>query len=569
MRLEGRNHHENRRTVTDDNMSTFAKTVLGKYLRDDEKTLADVAQRVASTVIGPFYPELVEPVAEMIVNREFLPGGRQLANAGYSNMLNNCFLYRVGDSKEEIADFFRKGMTTGMTGGGVGAVWSDLRPRGATVLSQGHSTGPCAFMQGFNEVGRAVVNGGGRRMAIWAGLHWYHPDVFEFMALKDWNEHVVAAKAEDFSAFAPMDMTNISIILDDEFFEAMEDEKFHKVYEWHNDKGKRVAAVEVTHAWAKKVYATAVEKMLTTGEPGFSVDIGENKFENLRNPCCEITSEDDSDVCCLGSINLARIDTLTRMEEVTELATIFLLCSTLMSEVPHVEVLKTRERNRRLGLGLMGVYEWLVSRGYKYEPNDELAEWLEVWEDASDESAYHYALELGCSIPKKVRAVAPAGSIGIVGETTTGLEPLFAAAYKRRYIQETTWKYQYVIDATAQRLIEKYDVDPADLETAYDLAFDPARRLAMQAFIQSYTDHAISSTLNLPAKSEQPFTAEEFGKILYPFLPKLRGITAYPDGARGGQPLNVVSYDEAKQFEGMEFEEFGLDQACVSGVCGI
>lgn len=550
-------------------MSTFAETVLSnKYLRDDEKTWEDVAYRVADAVVGPFFPELAEDVALMIAHREFMPGGRQLANAGYSDMLNNCFLYRVGDSKEEIADFFRKGMTTGMTGGGVGAVWSDLRPRGATVLSQGHSTGPCAFMQGFNEVGRAVVNGGGRRMAIWAGLHWYHPDVFEFMGLKDWDEYVTAAKEANYSAYAPMDMTNISVILDDEFFEAMEDPKFHKVYKWHNDQGEIVAAVEVTHSWAKKVYATAVEKMLTTGEPGFSVDTGNNKFENLRNPCCEITSEDDSDVCCLGSINLARIDTIERMARVTELGTLFLLCSTLVSDVPHMEVLETRQKNRRLGLGVMGVYEWLVARGYKYEPHSELGDWLAVWEE-SDIWAQFYATALGCSVPIKTRAVAPTGTIGIIAETTTGIEPLFAAAYKRRYIDNQVWKYQYVIDATAQRLIEKYDVEPSELETAYDLAFDPARRLAMQAFVQSYTDHAISSTINLPAKDEQPFTAEEFGKILYEYLPNIRGITAYPDGARGGQPLNVVSYEEASQFEGMEFEEFGSDQACVSGVCGI
>jgi ribonucleoside-diphosphate reductase alpha chain len=424
-------------------------------------------------------------------------------------------------------------------------------------------------MQGFNEVGRAVVNGGGRRMAIWAGLHWYHPDVHEFMSLKDWDERTVEAKAEDFSAFAPMDMTNISIILDDEFFEAMADESFHKVYVWRNDKGEVVSAHEVTHKWAKRVYETAVEKMLKTGEPGFSVDLGENKYENLRNPCCEITSEDDSDVCCLGSVNIARIDTEERMAEVTELGTIFLLCSTLVSDVPHEEVKITRQRNRRLGLGVMGVYEWLVARGYGYEPNHELGEWLETWATTSRSCATTYANELGVSVPKKVRAVAPTGTIGIIAETTTGIEPLFAAAYKRRYIDNSTWKFQYVIDATAQRMIEKYDLDPSELETAYDLAFDPARRLAMQAFVQSYTDHAISSTINLPAFEEQPFTPEEFGEILLHWLPMLRGITAYPDGARGGQPLNVVSYDEAKEFEGLEFEEFGSESACVNGVCGI
>lgn len=551
-------------------MSTFAQTVLGnKYVKGDEQGWADVARRVAEEVVGPHFPDQVERVTEAIVNREFMPGGRQLANAGHSNFLNNCFLYRVADTKEGIADFFRKGTVTGMTGGGVGAVWSDLRPRGAAVKNNGVSTGPCAFMQSFNEIGRGVVNGGGRRMAIWAGLHWWHPDVFEFMGLKDWDEHVIAAKESDYSAYGPMDMTNISIILDDEFFMLMDGtfDAIEIIAPW--------GPVVVTKEHAEKVYRTAVQKMLQTGEPGFSVDLGENRYENLRNPCCEITSEDDSDVCCLGSINMARIDTIERFEQVTDIGTLFLLCSTLVSDVPHEEVRATREKNRRLGLGVMGIYEWLVARGYRYEPNEELGDWLASWEDISNYASIAYADRLGISRPIKVRAVAPTGTIGIIAETTTGIEPLFALAYKRRYLEQKVgtsvgiWKYQYVIDATAQRLIDKYGVDPSLLETAYDLANEPWRRLAMQAFVQQYTDHAISSTINLPAYDEQSFTPETFGDVLLGFLPQLRGITAYPDGARGGQPLNVVSYEEAKTFEGLEFEEFGLDQACVSGVCGV
>lgn len=551
-------------------MSTFATTISqAKYLRGDEKEWVDVAQRVAQEVVGPYFPEFVEPVAEAIANREFMPGGRFLANAGYSNMNNNCYLFRIDDHRDGIADFFRKGMVVGMTGGGVGAVWSDLRPRGGKVMTNGGtSTGPCSFMQGFNELGRAVVNGGGRRMAIWAGLHWWHPDVFEFMSMKDWDERTVESKAENFSAYAPMDMTNISIILDTAFFEAMEDENFEHTVTWTNDAGEVVSEFTADHEWAMKVYYTAVEKMLKTGEPGFSIDAYENEGENLRNPCTEITSYDDSDICCLGSINLARVDTIERMQELTELGTLFLLCGTLASEVPLDEVMATRHKNRRLGLGVMGIHEWLLARGYRYEGNPELGEWMAVWAK-STKIAHAFADELGVSRPVKTRAVAPTGTIGIIAGTTTGVEPVFAAAYKRRYITDGSWKYQYVIDPTAERLIEQYGLKPDELETAADLANDPDRRLAMQVFVQSYTDHAISSTLNLPAFEEQSFSVEEFAEMLYHRLPDLRGITAYPDGARGGQPLNVVSYEEALLWGDAEYEEFGLDQACVNGVCGI
>lgn len=546
-------------------LSGFAKTILdGKYLKGEEQDWKDIAARVVKSVVGPHFPDKVDAVTEAIANREFMPGGRYLANAGFSNMLNNCFLYRVQDSKEGIADFYRKITVTGMTGGGTGAVWTDLRPRGAMVKSTGGvSTGPCAFMQSTNEIGRGVVNGSSRRMAIWAGLHWYHPDVFEFMAMKDWDEATVAAKAADFSAYAPMDMTNISVILDDEFFAALNDPEWTKVYSWGEHQ------FEATHDWAQHVYWTAVEKMLKGGEPGLSIDIGENAGENLRNPCCEITSRDDSDVCCLGSVNMARIDSIERMGQVTELGTLFLLCGTLVSEVPHEEVIATRQKNRRLGLGLMGIHEWLIQRGYAYEPNEELGEWLSVWEIVSNTAARAYAREVGCSVPVKVRAIAPTGTIGIIAETTTGIEPLFAAGYKRRYLDEGVWKYQYVVDATAQRMVDQYGIDPDTLETAYDLAHDPGRRLAMQAFVQGYVDHAISSTLNLPAKEAQSFTAEEFGTILLEHLPNLRGVTVYPDGARGGQPLNVVSYQEASDWAGFVYEEAGLDQSCVSGVCGV
>jgi ribonucleoside-diphosphate reductase alpha chain len=547
-------------------MSPIGASVYEHKYKGNDPDWEGTAYRLAVSVVGPVLPEYVDKVAQAITNFEFMPGGRQIANAGRSNFLNNCFLYRVEDSKEGIAEFFRKVTVTWMTGGGTGAVWSDLRPEGALVKSNGGvSTGPLSFMYSQNEIGRGIVNGGSRRVANWAGLHWWHPDVLKFIAMKDWTEEQKAAKAKDPSAYAPMDMTNISVILDDEFFEAYNDPNFSMVKSWGDDH------YTINHAWARKVYVTAVEKMLTTGEPGFSVDIGENAGENLRNPCCEITSYDDSDVCCLGSVNMAQIDNLDRFEEVVELGTVFLLCSTIISNVPHDEVLATREKNRRLGLGLMGVYEWLVKRGYRYEENPELAEWLEVWKDVSDHVSATTADRLGVSRPVKNRALAPTGTLGMIagkGTTTSG-EPLFAPAYKRTWLKNGVWQTEYVIDGTADRLINEHGLDPDSLETAYDLAFDPGRRLAFQAFIQRYTDHAISSTLNLPRPEFHAFTPEQFGEILMEHLPNLRGVTAYPDGARGGQPLNVVPYAEAMDKVGIVFEEFGLDQACVNGVCGI
>jgi ribonucleoside-diphosphate reductase alpha chain len=139
----------------------------------------------------------------------------------------------------------------------------------------------------------------------------------------------------------------------------------------------------------------------------------------------------------------------------------------------------------------------------------------------------------------------------------------------RRYLKDgTRWVYQYVIDSIAQRLVDK-GLDPNGLETAYDLANDPERRVMFQAWFQQYVDHGISSTINLPAHEDQAFSTREFGDMLFRYLPSLRGITVYPNGARGGQPLTAVSYDEAVDQVGVEFEETTNDKVCVGGVCGL
>ena len=164
---------------------------------------------------------------------------------------------------------------------------------------------------------------------------------------------------------------------------------------------------------------------------------------------------------------------------------------------------------------------------------------------------------------------APTGTTAIIGETTSGIEPLFATAYKRRYLQGSKWHYQYVVDAGAKRLVEEHGVNPLDLETAYDLAYEPMRRIDFQAWVQQFVDHGISSTLNLPSVQEHALDPNEFGAQLYKRLPKLRGLTAYPNGARQGQPLTAVPYLEAANSEGVEFEEVGAESACKSGVCGI
>lgn len=543
---------------TSSEMSEFSRTIFeAKYSwKDDDgnpiETWSDTANRVVSNVLSSLgydsgSPEL-QRLHQLITERKFIPGGRYLYSAGRQiHNVNNCFLYKVQDSREGWSDLLKKTTLSLMLGGGVGVDYSAVRPYGAVIKgSGGISTGPLALMQILNEAGRGIMQGGTRRSAIWAGLAWDHGDCEKFIKMKDWSEEVKALKEKDFNFPATMDMTNISVLLDDTFFIAYRDVNHPK------------------HELAHYIYNLAVSYMVRTGEPGFSVNIGRDAGETLRNPCCEITSYDDSDVCCLGSINLPRIESKEELAEVIDLATLFLLAGTVYSDVPHNEVYETRYKNRRIGLGLMGVHEWLLRRGEKYAPSDALSEWLEVYA-TSGEYANKWADKHALSHPVKTRALAPNGTIGIIGETTTSAEPIFCVAFKRRYLTgDGIWKYQYVIDPTAERLIED-GVDPDSIEDAYIL--DVEKRVAFQAWLQGYVDHAISSTVNIPEPITDPDDAREFGEMLMEYLPRLRGITLYPSGARGGQPLNVVQYEYAKNQLGVVFEED--DAKCSGSSCGV
>lgn len=286
--------------------------------------------------------------------------------------------------------------------------------------------------------------------------------------------------------------------------------------------------------------------------------------------CTEFTSEDDSDVCNLGSINFGNISSIEELASVVNLASKFLVCGSIRGDLPYDKVKIVREQNRKIGLGIMGVHEWLLQRGAKYEVTEELKQWLDVYKNESERSANEWSDRFFINRPKKYRAVAPAGSIGILAGTTTGIEPLYAVAYKRRYLEGgSRWKYQYVIDSTAQLIIDTYGLSPEQIETSADLATDPERRIKFQYEIQKYVDMAISSTLNLPewgSDFNNEDTANNLAGTLLKYCHGLRGITVYPDGSRGGQPLTQVSYEEAKKHHGIIFAE---ENTCSGGVCGI
>ena len=547
--------------------SSFSETIFkSKYAHTGCDTWSDLARVLVEDVCADDMSKGdKDTLTRYISDLKVVPGGRYLYYAGrQAKFFNNCYLLRAEeDTREDWADLSWKAESCLMTGGGIGVDYSRYREEGRTLSrTGGTSSGPIPKMQMLNEIGRRVMQGGSRRSAIYASLNWKHGDINKFLYSKNWQNMVIPGtekslwdvKQLDFNFPAPMDMTNISVNYDTEWL----------LNYWKTgDTGD--------------VFKANVQQALSTAEPGFSFNFFDKENETLRNACTEVTSADDSDVCNLASLNLGRIDSIAELKDITRLATMFLLCGTLRAQLPYEKVYKVREKNRRLGLGLMGIHEWLIKKGSKYEVTPELHQWLSVYKGESDLTAKQFADFLGVGRPIAVRAIAPTGTIGILAGTSTGIEPIFAVAYKRRYLKNNRWTYQHVVDSAAQELIDLYGANPENIESALDLAQDYERRIRFQADIQDYVDQSISSTINLPSWGSplnNPDTVADFTDVLARYAHRLRGFTCYPDGARGGQPLTAIPYAEAKEKLGTEFEEhvetFDIcDYTGKGGSCGI
>ena len=284
-----------------------------KYAQGPGDTWDKLADRLVEDVCGSRWGTTSilmsdgdrKELAEHIKRMRFLPGGRYLYYAGRPyKAYNNCYLLRAEeDTREEWSALTWRAMSCLMTGGGIGADYSRLRGAGkALSRTGGTASGPIPLMSAINEIGRNVMQGGSRRSAIYASLNWQHDDIAAFLKAKNWDEDTKRRKLEDFNAWAPLDMTNISVNYDD---------------------ASLVGGLE-----NNAVFIENVKQALQTGEPGFSFNFGDKENETLRNACTEVTSEDDSDVCNLGSVNLGNINSIDELRSVVSLGSKFLVCGT-------------------------------------------------------------------------------------------------------------------------------------------------------------------------------------------------------------------------------------------------
>ena len=531
-----------------------------KYASNAYETWEDRANTVVTYVCGDMDGQKNnlmakddrDQLARYIADYKFMPAGRYLWYAGRdARFFNNCYLLRLeDDTREEWAGLTQRAMSCLMTGGGIGVDVSRCRPSGRQLRRTGGvASGPIPLLFTLNEVGRNVMQGGSRRSALYGSLNWQHEDASHLLHTKNWHDMYLGERKEytvsdmkrmNFNYAAPLDMMNISLNYDDA---------------WLN-------------GGASDIFKENCKQALMTGEPGFSFNFGEKQEETLRNACCEVVSMDDSDSCNLGSVNLANIESIEEFKDVVHLASKFLVCGLIRAHLPYKKVEMVRQKNSRIGLGLMGVHEWLLKRGHRYEFNDELKQWMKIYENESTKAANEHCDRLFLNRPKGYRAIAPTGTISILAGTTSGVEPIYAVAYRRRYLTDgTRWKYQFVVDGTAESLI-KDGIKPDNIESAVDLAADPERRVKFQFELQKHVDQAISSTINLPAWDHSQEKVDEFARVVRKYAHGLRGLTLYPDGSRGGQPITSVPYEEAHSKRGVVFEDNSEEQ-CLSGVCGI
>lgn len=249
-----------------------------------------------------------------------------------------------------------------------------------------------------------------------------------------------------------------------------------------------------------------------------------------------------------------------------------------MAVVKNIDTYATPEMKEvglkfpRLGLGVMGLHNWLLNRGYDYNWNDDLYSLFDTFLDSCTYGAQDAVNQYGFNEFVSLIAQAPTGSISrLAGGISGGIEPIYSGAYKWRYQSNGIRKEQTIIDPYVLQLVKEGIVNPYEpFKDALSLATPDGfrERVYMQSMIQRFTDNAISSTINLPkwgSEGNNESTLEYYRYVLLTYLPKLRGITVYPDGCRSGQPLTPISIidalNETGLIEGTEYSN------CSNGLC--
>jgi len=543
----------------------------GRVLETPEELLRRVARGVAAAegryggaaAVG----RQTEAFYEALTSLKFLPNTPTLTNAGIpKGQLAACFVIPVHDDMRSILEGVRDMALIHQTGGGTGFSFTHLRPRGDQVRSTGRvATGPVGFMRIYDVTTEVVKQGGRRRGANMGILKVDHPDILEF----------IKAKAE----LGVLSNFNLSVAVTDAFMEQVETDA---TYPLINPRTRK----EVGRRQAREVFALICRYALETGDPGLIFPDAINRANptpelgpmEATNPCGEQPLL-PYESCNLGSINLARLVgngglDWEELDRLTRLGVTFLDDVIDQSHYPLPQITAITRANRKIGLGIMGLADMFIQLGMPYDSPEALKLAEEIMsriQAAAVSQSEALARKRGPFTnfyrsrwhqtgwpPRRnatVTTVAPTGTISIIAGASSGIEPLFAVAYRRRALEgeefdevhplflqklremglnEAEWLPRVLASGRVRPLAGL----PEELRRLFPTTFEVSvdYQVKMQAAFQRHVENAVSKTINLAPEATVEEVSRAF-KLAHQL--GLKGITVYRYGSKPGQVLSL------------------------------
>ncbi|MGY8879854.1 MAG: adenosylcobalamin-dependent ribonucleoside-diphosphate reductase, partial [Dehalococcoidia bacterium] len=598
-------------------ISDNARVVLDKrYLQKND--VGDIIEdpqgmfrRVAKALSAPEFkyektPDEVAAIEEsffqMMASLEYLPNSPTMMNAGTgAGTLSACFVLPLTDSMEGIMGAAHDAAMVQKFGGGTGFALSALRPTGTSIATtHGRACGPIQVLRHLSSVSTLVTQGGKRDGANMAVMDVHHPDILEFIDCKQ-----VEGEIHNF---------NISVGASDEFMQAVKDDTTYALRALRDPSDLDSGMVEVERLKARDVFSKIVYGAWRNGEPGmiFLDEVNRNSPVlhlgriTATNPCGEQPLL-PNESCNLGSIDVAKFLesdeagmtdlNWDRLGETVRTAT-HMLDNVIDANKYAVEAIETMTQStRKLGLGLMGFADMLVQLGIPYDTEEavELGRKLMAFiRDNADQESMAMAEERG-AFPawhdseaakrgdKPYRnacrlTVAPTGTISMIANASSGIEPIFALAFRKQNILEG--KTLFYVDKNFERIskergfyskdlleflsdggsLQERDDVPKDIKRLFHVASDisPRDHVLMQAAFQEATDAGISKTVNFPNEATVEDVEDAY---LLAWETACKGITVYRAGSREKEVLTAGTTDsKLSEPAGSVFEAEGIPQ---------
>ncbi len=545
----------------------------GKVIETPEDMFSRVARTVASaeSLYGGNPTQWEDRFFDIMVDLRFLPNSPALMNAGKDiGQLAACFVLPVDDSMQSIFDTLKNAALILQSGGGTGFSFSRLRPKTDIVRSTGGiASGPVSFMKIYNTATEVIKQGGARRGANMGILRVDHPDILEFIRIK--------RSGGELTNF------NISVAITDAFMEAL---KRDEEYELINPRSKKVAG----KLRAREVFDEIVLSAWETGDPGLVFIDRINRFNptphigemESTNPCGEQPLL-PYEACILGSLNLSKyvkepplfthsekgfniedhID-FKKLAEDISIAVRFLDNAIDVNRYPLPAIEAMHKGNRKIGLGVMGWADMLILLRIRYDSEQAFRlarKIMKFISDRSKEVSTALAEERGpfpnfkgsiydLSGKPAIRnatttTIAPTGTLSIIADCSSGIEPIFAIAFKRLILDtELTEINKYFFKLARDQGFYSPELEAEVIRrgslkgikgipswvkrifrTAHEIPTE--NHIEMQAAFQEYTDNAVSKTINMPKKAKKE---DVYRAFMLAYEKGLKGITIFRYG---------------------------------------